>query len=189
MAKKPLNPIPNFIDIFFEAWNCFAIEDHLKVLHISRRGIPVGRLSLLIVISLWLEATSIHLMPTYGGLLLGLPVVGAYTLYLFLNNRKFELKGILKPSSDETFEDDVLIVDDSPTEKKTAKRMEGLSLQHSTSKGKRVLGHVIVALFHLGKVIKGPIDFEIKVGKSRPKRVRKKKRSKRIGYRLKGYRL
>jgi len=85
-------------------------------------------------------------------------------VYRFLNQRALDLRQLLRSyfTPESTTEDDVIIVDDTPS-KRCGRRMEGVSFVYSTTLRSSFLGYCLVTLYHYGTKISGFLDFELKI--------------------------
>ena len=94
-------------------------------------------------------------------------------VYLFLSDERFQLRKLLPTYAKDkwTEAEDLIIVDDTLAESE-GKTMDGISYHFSHAKGRYVLGHCIVALYHFGKIRRGFINFALSVTKRRPKGLR-----------------
>lgn len=99
-----------------------------------------------------------------------IPVIPLACVYLFLSDERFRMKKLLTTYANDrwTREEDLIIIDDTKAES-TGKTMPGISYHWDHAKGRYILGHCIVALYHLGKIRRGFINFTLSVTKRRPK--------------------
>jgi len=83
---------------------------------------------------------------------------------------RFPLKELLPTYAKEiwTRVEDLIILDDTLAESE-GKSMDGISYHWDHAKKRYVLGHCIVALYHLGKIRRGFINFSLSISERRPK--------------------
>lgn len=175
MTKRSVSSSSHPVKHFFRVWKHLNILGRLKRSDIERRGKAAHTIVLFVILGLWMQSSSINRMP--NSVLVAEEEVASWTVYRFLRDRRFDLRKVLYSfvSHSNTFEEDLLIIDDTDLEG-TGEKTEGVSFHYSSGKKRRVLGHGLVILYHRGTFLRQSIDFELKVGKVKPKGIKGKRR-------------
>lgn len=166
-----INPSKKKVKEFFHCVWSFRLKQKLIFLGFTRRGVETFQIVQFLIIGFWFNASSILAMPQ---LVQGIiPIIPLACVYLFLKDKRFQLKKLLTTYAKDrwTKAEDLIIVDHTLASSE-GKTMDGVSYHWDHTKGRYVLGHCIVALYHLGKIRRGFINFTLSVTKRRPKGIR-----------------
>ena len=170
MAKSSLLPSIDVVHAFHRAIHIVNLPRRLKGVTAKRSGESVFVVVRQMVAGLVNGATSIVKgVARARGLVRG--TVHEDVIYRTLASKTVHLWELLPRlgSKRNTYDDDLLIIDDTPLPKPRAKRMAGLSFHYSTTARKTVHGLCMVGLYQRGTAIRGFVGAHLKIGsKSKP---------------------
>lgn len=165
MAKGSVIPGKRVVETFEKGLSILNLPRRLEGIGARRGGTSVFFVVRQIIAGLLNQSSSLlRGVDRSRGLVRG--SIGEDTIYRTLASRAIQLWQLLPRlgSRENTFDQDLLVIDDSPIAKPRARRMAGLSFHFSTTERKPVHGLCLVGLYHVGAALRGFVGMKLKIG-------------------------